>query len=125
MHIVNQTEIPFHKGRLIVILSDQVDEVRKLIPVWSDEYIFASAVKGSFEGFKAYFVVLNFNFNHGLDKITPGVIAHEAFHVCNYIFLDAGIKPDVRNDEPGAALTGWIVDKIYETIPKKIKKGLM
>lgn len=46
----------------------------------------------------------------------PGVIAHEAKHLVNQIFLKIGHNPDLFNDEPEAYLLGWIVDKLHEVI---------
>lgn len=45
---------------------------------------------------------------------TPGIIAHEAKHLVNEIFIDIGHDLDRYNDEPEAYLLGWIVDKIHE-----------
>jgi len=44
---------------------------------------------------------------------TPGIIAHEAKHLVNEIFIDICHELDRHNDEPEAYLLGWIVDKIH------------
>lgn len=59
-------------------------------------------------------------------QITPGLIAHEAVHVVNYIFKSKGVDLDLENDEPQAYLEGAIVDMIHSVLheykkPKKKK----
>lgn len=49
-------------------------------------------------------------------KVTPSIIAHEAVHICNCIFLNTNAKLDLNNDEPYAYLMGWIVDKIHSVV---------
>lgn len=49
---------------------------------------------------------------------SPGVVAHEAVHIANYVFSECHITPDLINDEPQAYLIGWIVDRISEVIKK-------
>jgi hypothetical protein len=49
---------------------------------------------------------------------TPGIIAHEAKHLVNSIFLDIGYDLDRYNDEPEDYLLGWIVNRIHEILPK-------
>ena len=44
---------------------------------------------------------------------TPGIVAHEAKHLVNYIFKDRFVELDLENDEPEAYLLGFIVDKIH------------
>lgn len=42
----------------------------------------------------------------------PSVMAHEAVHLTNQVFIDACIKPDLENDEPYAYLLGWFVEQM-------------
>jgi len=49
---------------------------------------------------------------------TPGIIAHEAKHLANNIFIDIGHTLDCYNDEPEAYLLGWIVNRIHELLNK-------
>jgi hypothetical protein len=44
-----------------------------------------------------------------------GVIAHEALHVVNWIFIHCGIQYSIKNDEPQCYLLGWAVDRIMES----------
>lgn len=45
---------------------------------------------------------------------TPGIIAHEAKHLVNKIFIDVDQLLDRHNDEAECYLLGWIVNRIYE-----------
>lgn len=47
------------------------------------------------------------------------LLAHEAVHVCNYVFDNVGIKLDADNDEAQAYLIGWIVDEMLKFINNK------
>lgn len=53
---------------------------------------------------------------------TPGLIAHEAKHLVNSIFLDIGIKADLHEDEAECYLLMWIVNRIWELKNKFDKK---
>lgn len=48
------------------------------------------------------------------------LVAHEAIHVCNFIYENIGAKLDIENDEHQAYITGWIVDEM-ETFLNEIK----
>lgn len=48
------------------------------------------------------------------DTSILGTIAHEAFHITNFIFESLGIKPDVNNDEAQAYLLSWIVEQVVK-----------
>lgn len=50
---------------------------------------------------------------------TPGIIAHEALHLMNSIFIDISHDTFSRyNDEPEAYLLSWIVNRIHELLNK-------
>jgi len=49
---------------------------------------------------------------------TPGIIAHEAKHLVNNIFIEISHDLDRHNDEPEAYLLGWIVNRIHELLIK-------
>ena len=57
---------------------------------------------------------------HFRDK-SPGVIAHEAFHITYAILDDAGIKLSFKSDETFAYLIEYLVTEITEVL--KIKKA--
>jgi len=45
-------------------------------------------------------------------------IVHEAVHACNTIFINKGVKLDLRNDETQAYLTDWITKQVYKVYYK-------
>lgn len=49
---------------------------------------------------------------------TPQIIAHESFHLMNWLFADRGIKYENGNDEHAAYFLGWIVMKVHESVNK-------
>ena len=53
---------------------------------------------------------------------TPGIIAHEALHLVNEIFIDICHDHfDRRNDEPEAYLLCWIVNRVHELLENNKK----
>jgi len=52
-------------------------------------------------------------------KTTARIISHESVHIVNWVFKKCYINLDLENDEPQAYLTGWVVDKIHESLDKK------
>ncbi len=51
-------------------------------------------------------------------NINPSIIAHEAVHLVNALFIDSDIQLDRHNDEPQAYLTGWFVSEINKALKK-------
>lgn len=52
-------------------------------------------------------------------KASQSLIAHEAVHLVNNLFLNCNIQLDARNDEPQAYLTGWFVREINKALNMK------
>ena len=46
------------------------------------------------------------------DKVRPDIIAHEAVHIANYVFIDRGVTINTKEDEHHAYFVGWIVQQI-------------
>jgi len=51
--------------------------------------------------------------------VTPSIIAHEALHVCSYVFQGIDAKYNRDDDETLAYLLGWVVEQIHKTIVLK------
>ena len=49
---------------------------------------------------------------------SPGIIAHEAYHLTRKIMFYLDLKDDFTNQETGAYLMGFIVDLIHQAIKK-------
>ena len=52
------------------------------------------------------------------EKSSVDVIAHEAVHLVNHVFIHTSIKLEPYNDEAQAYLTGWFVKKINKFLKK-------
>jgi hypothetical protein len=52
-------------------------------------------------------------------KYLQDTIAHESYHIVQYIFDDRGVKSDRNNPEPEAYYLGYLVRKITEGIFSK------
>lgn len=114
---IKTVQVPLYVGKFVLILSNDLDSVKKSIPQMSDETtLFGHAAFGTHKGSTAYFMVLNFDDS---DKITHGTIAHEAHHIVSYIFSHHGIEYDISNDEPAAYLLSWVVNTVYKFLHEK------
>lgn len=105
--------IPIYDGYINIVLADDINEAIEHYGLGEKDCSCAFVMpdrktKG------IYWVVF------GLKKLSHNTIAHEIVHLVNLIFLDRGIKPDLKNDEPQAYLTGWLTDKMYKFIGAKI-----
>lgn len=105
-------KIPIYFGNLIVILTDDLNNIgyKGVIPDMSDCY--AYCFKENSNGFTDYYIVLD------IENVKPSIIAHEALHCVGEIFEDRGIKMDINNDEPQCYLLGWVVKQCHEFLNK-------
>jgi len=112
VNIVKVVDIPIYHGKLVLILSGDMDYVRSHIEDFDCERVFAHAWHFEWkpESMEAFGMVLNFR---DRSNMTHGAIAHEASHLASYIASSRGIVADFENDEPVAYLVSWIVDQIY------------
>lgn len=58
-------------------------------------------------GFSQLFFVAN-----SIDEISAGTIAHEAYHLMNYLFRIIGYRHDLENDELAAYTLNYLVDTL-------------
>jgi len=111
---LTEKEIPLYRGKLIVILTDDLERLRQEVPGFEGENIFAHTVYGNRNGWQGCFIILNFKAE--LQKVTLGTVAHEALHAAMFICDARGISVTAENDEAAAYLTGWVVDEIHSAI---------
>ena len=97
---------------LQIVISDDVEKINSKLGA-EEERFFACVWKSDTINKNCKTIVVVFNPADKDNKITPGIITHEAIHIKNILFGTVGIKPDVDNDEPEAYLTEWVVNKIY------------
>lgn len=113
-----RVKIPLYYQYLYVIISDdvekEIDQIRKIFNINIDRFDFA----GYAEAYgKFNLVLLNKKYLKD-ENFAIGTIAHESFHVTNYIIKRIGIHPDVNNDEPQAYLLSWVCEQVFKLYKK-------
>lgn len=56
------------------------------------------------------------------DKVRPEIIAHEALHICNYVFNDRGVATFTDENEHQAYFIDWICEMIVYAAVKCDRK---
>lgn len=101
---IKEVIIPIYFGTLVIIVTDNWEEVNTIY----DKTDIDGAL---YEG--VFFEVKNKDeYVVAIKRTDWSVIAHEAVHVVNAIFLNCGVILNRKNDEPQAYLTGWVVNEI-------------
>ena len=113
MHKVKLYEIPLYRGYLAVIVTDNLRKLKKLIPEYTRDDIFASTYLTTINEFRTVATIFN---PTDSSHITNGIISHEAYHAASFILDFAGHVSEF-NDESTAYLTEWCADRITENIP--------
>jgi len=102
---VSRIKIPIYFGKLVIIQTDDwklLCKRFKLNPTIDQHEAFVLTQRDQI-------IVV---FREG--EICPSIIAHEAVHIVNEIFLSCSVQLDLNNDEPQAYLTGWVVKQIHK-----------
>ena len=118
---LKEIEIPLYKGKLIIVASNSLKMVKEEFPKFSEDNederpLYAHSLLTPYGIFEAYVLILNFDSK--LSKITHGVIAHESFHIGNFIGSDRGFI-SYGNEEPLAYLIEWITNEVYLFMEEK------
>lgn len=99
--------IPIFPGQLLIIYSEDPEEVNKKFG-WDDAGSYrAIAFRNLKQPFAPKFAVAFFPYS--INRMN--IIAHEAVHIANFICEYAGIKLDTDNDEAYAYILDWVVDQ--------------
>lgn len=109
-------KIPIYFGDLIIISVKNWDEINKRFGTKAEKDMQAIVFKDDKDGFSRYVVAFS-------KKPDAAVIAHEATHIVNHIFIDRMMSLDPYNDEPQAYLTGWVVEQIDKFFNNKKTKS--
>lgn len=110
--ITKTIKIPIYFGKLILILTEDFEDVNK-------KYSFTINPKNT--GAIAFHSKERNEFIIALKDVKWSTISHEAIHIMNYMFLDRDISLDRENDEPQAYFVAWVVNEV-EKFLKKHKK---
>ena len=108
-------KIPIYDKSVRIVITN--DEEKASDNLHINNGLFAHAIEWKGEGSDyGLWIVFNFEANK---KISYGVIAHEVFHITNYILDFIGVVPDFKNDEQQAYLIEWLTNKVIEFIKRK------
>ncbi len=113
---ITHFKVPLYGGNLVIILTNSTKKIKKYIPNFEDNDIYAHSYYHTFKNKQGFFVILNFNNKYR--KMDHGTITHEAIHNSHFILQCIGGKSDFNDDEPEAYLAEWITDKVYKYIKK-------
>lgn len=114
-------EVPIYEEHVIVNFHKNTDVLKKFfkkdIIEYIDEQGFTS--KGLTIAFHkgGFYVFIDKDLKHN-DLINT--IAHESFHLVEFIFRHKGIKLSRKSSESWAYLIGWFTERIYEKAIKEI-----
>mgnify|MGYP001774080096 CR=1 FL=1 len=111
---VKEYDIPIYRGIFVVIITNNVDELREYIPEFDGE-LYAHSWLHAYNDKQGFLCVLNFEARRA---VTHGTIAHEATHIAHMILEQRGVLPDFINDEPVAYLVELLTDTIYKACKK-------
>lgn len=103
-------KIPIFHGELKIIKTKKWEEVEKKFKLEVGSF---SAIVWKDERKKYLSLCVAF-----LGKPEKSVIAHEAVHLVNHVFINKGIELCRYNDENQAYLMGWFVEKISKNLKK-------
>lgn len=116
-------DVPIYLGKLVIIDSSSKAFIKKSLvgthqdvinEIGDKDLIYAHTFHDFYKKERAYIIIVNTC--NTVEKITYGVLAHEALHTMNNIFIDIDYKPKRKNDETSAYLIQWIVNQISDLI---------
>ena len=117
--IKRRIHIPIYGGWIVVVITDAEDltETGKRHFNCEDDLKNYGAVvlkRDTTTRSRTYPMIFSASENN-LPGMTPGIIAHESFHLINRLYKEIGIFHDRSDDEATCYLLSWIVNRITET----------
>jgi len=109
---MNAEQVPIYGGMLVIMITNDMKRIKKYLPEFNPNELFAHACFDNFRGMQGFFVILNPSNMNGV--ISPGVVAHEATHISSYIAKERGFVADFDNDEPIAYLVQYVADRAWD-----------
>ena len=110
--------IPIYGGKLIVIVSKDINLIAKMYKQIVDASNYGAFTFKDDSQYRTYIMVLEDGWRSN--------VVHELVHVVNYIYLDCAMQLDRNNDEPQAYLMGWLyheIDKFLTDIENGSRKS--
>ena len=120
--IKRKIHIPIYGGWIVVVITDNADMTeagKRHFNCEHDLKNYGAAVlkRSADSNVRTYPVIFSADENI-FPGMTPGIIAHESYHLLNYLYKDLDIYHSLDNDEASAYLLSWIVNRITETKTK-------
>ena len=114
--ITKKYKTPIYGTPFTIVIYDNDREFEDKFKDWNFSVPISQFDGGVFNREGMLYIVLSAEKNR---FPTPGIIAHEALHLVNEIFIDISHNTFSRyDDEPEAYLLGWIVNRIHELLNK-------
>jgi UDP-galactopyranose mutase len=113
---LKELEVPLYRGKLVVILTNDKEQLQKYIPEFNDIEPYAHTYLINWKGEQGFVIVLNFD--NSYRKIHNGTIIHEVIHATHFIAQERGIEANFINDEPITYLAEFIADQVYKLMKK-------
>ena len=108
---IKTINIPIYYGKLTFIKSKSFKKTNKKYKLAIPERFGAVTFRN--QNAKGFECVVSF-----VDT-NVSLLAHEAVHVCNFIYENIGAKLDIENDEHQAYIIGWIIDEMELFLKEK------
>ena len=102
--VVREVPIPIYFGTLVIIFTDELERLNSVYNTNIKEEDYDAVVFSEVDNSSKLVVAIK--------EKNWSVIAHEAVHIVNSIFLSCNIQLDRNNDEPQAYLMGWVIQQI-------------
>jgi hypothetical protein len=106
--VKSKYEVPIYKGKITFVFFSE-DEIEIIKNKYNIDEI---------SNYDAVTLMDEWTILFHIERITPGIIAHESKHLLNRIFKYYGIRLDVDNDEAECYLLTWIVDRVHKSVRK-------
>lgn len=107
---IKTIKIPIYRGELTFIKSESFKETNEKYNLQIPEKFGAVTFRN--ESIDTFECVVSF-----VDDYIS-LLAHEAIHVCNFIYENIGAKLDIENDEHQAYVTQWILSEMLNFLDK-------
>ena len=117
-----EIKIPIYEQKLIVIIYDEVSEIRE----YSNKRDFGDHL--NFHTTRGFVIRIDGVFHMGIfnrfekdpnNFKKEEVVAHECLHLMHRLFSSIKHITDKHNDEPEAYLMGWLVNQVHQALHKK------
>lgn len=104
-------QVPLYPCDFVIILSNDYKKIKRILPEYKQKYVHAEAWFDTIKDKWSGIVILNLE-----DKLSHGIISHEALHIINMVATHVKMSHDTDNDESMCYLISWVIDEVYKFI---------